>query len=322
MRLPTLVASIGIVLLAGLMLSACQTSVPMPFSDDDSGQEASAPVLAEARSIEVETVDGPAVPMARLLAQAVADSLADRDIPATANGIGGSFYTLKSKARTNRDASSETIVHIDWTLMDREGGVVGTHTMGVQGSWWEWVNGDPKIIRKIGLDTAKVVADMLRDPADIQSAQAAPRALRVRPVTGAPGDGNKSLTQAIAVALRASDVAVTNDADQAMADLRGTVEVAPPDKHGQQVVRISWRVDRPDGSLVGEANQENAVPAGSLPGARAGGCDQPAPDGSSGAGSARRRPDRPSPRTEKAPRGGRAASPHRRPRTETCPRRR
>jgi hypothetical protein len=45
----------------------------------------------------------------------------------------------------------------------------------------------------------------------------------------------------------------------------GKVDLAKP-LQGQQKVKISWAVHTPDGAEIGQVNQENAVPVGSLDG--------------------------------------------------------
>jgi len=87
----------------------------------------------------------------------------------------------------------------------------------------------------------------------------------IRPVQGAPGDGNTSLTAAIGQALRQMDASVTNDPVQATHVLQGSVRVDSPFA-GRQKVRIVWRVTAMDGEVTGQAVQENQVPQGSLDG--------------------------------------------------------
>jgi hypothetical protein len=88
----------------------------------------------------------------------------------------------------------------------------------------------------------------------------------VRPVTGAPGDGGHSLARAMENALRRAQIALADQpGDKPTYLVEGKVEVAPA-ANGQQRVKISWSLRRPDGGQIGEVNQENAVPAGSLDG--------------------------------------------------------
>jgi hypothetical protein len=87
----------------------------------------------------------------------------------------------------------------------------------------------------------------------------------IRPVEGAPGDGNVSLTLAMKAALRKRDLTVTDDPRQAGFVIQGRVEVGPP-INGRQQAKIVWAVNTITGEEVGKAVQENAVKAGSLDG--------------------------------------------------------
>jgi len=88
----------------------------------------------------------------------------------------------------------------------------------------------------------------------------------IRPVKGAPGDGNKALDTALRVALHGKDLTVTDDPRQAGYEVVGTVDVGPP-VNGRQRARIAWAVKTISGDEVGKAVQENVIAAGSLNGA-------------------------------------------------------
>ena len=88
----------------------------------------------------------------------------------------------------------------------------------------------------------------------------------VRSVDGAPGDGNQALILAIKQALRVRDFMVTEDPRQAVFQIDGKVEVAPP-ANGRQRTKVTWIVTTVSGGQVGRAIQENVIPAGSLNGA-------------------------------------------------------
>ncbi len=87
----------------------------------------------------------------------------------------------------------------------------------------------------------------------------------IRPVTGAPGNGNEALTEAIKRALRDKDMTITEDPRQAGYLVVGKVDVGAP-VNGRQQARIVWQVTTITGDEVGKAIQENAVTAGSLDG--------------------------------------------------------
>jgi len=87
----------------------------------------------------------------------------------------------------------------------------------------------------------------------------------IRPVSGAPGDGNEVLTIEIKRAMRAQDLTISDDPRQAAYEVIGRVTVGPP-VNGRQQARVIWLVNTLDGVEVGKAMQENAVIAGSLNG--------------------------------------------------------
>lgn len=87
----------------------------------------------------------------------------------------------------------------------------------------------------------------------------------IKPVVGAPGNGNEALTAGLKSALRARDVTISEDPRQAGFVIRGTVDMGDP-VNGRQYVRILWNVGTVTGDEVGNAVQENIIIAGSLDG--------------------------------------------------------
>ncbi|MBO6519473.1 MAG: hypothetical protein JJ900_01170 [Rhodospirillales bacterium] len=87
----------------------------------------------------------------------------------------------------------------------------------------------------------------------------------IKPVTGAPGNGNEALTAALKSALRDKDLTISEDPRQAGFIIQGNVDTGDP-VNGRQYVRIIWRVNTVTGEEVGKAVQENTVVAGSLDG--------------------------------------------------------
>ena len=90
-------------------------------------------------------------------------------------------------------------------------------------------------------------------------------AFAIRPVAGAPGNGNEALTAALKSALRDRDLTISDDPRQAGFVIEGAVDVAPPIE-GRQQARIVWKVSTVAGDEVGKAVQENNVVAGTLDG--------------------------------------------------------
>lgn len=87
----------------------------------------------------------------------------------------------------------------------------------------------------------------------------------IKPVKGAPGNGNEALTVALKSALRDRDLTISEDPRQAGFIIQGAVDAGEP-INGRQYVRISWLVNTVTGQEVGKAVQENTVVSGSLDG--------------------------------------------------------
>ena len=217
--------------------------------------------------IRVEPVDGPLAPMAKLLAQSVAAELETQHLLASVGVAGDSKFVLRGRAERNRDDSRiPFIVVINWDLVDASGKLVGNHNHGVEGTWWQWEYGDPRIIRSVGMAAAKPVAAMLRvEPETVPPGAPQAANVLIAVVKGATGDGNLALTRAMKVAAKAAGIATTELADVATHVLQGVVRVEAPSGPRKRVT-IVWTMTTPDGSEVGKATQENRIRAGSLDG--------------------------------------------------------
>ena len=258
-------ARVSAALLLSLALAACGP-LPRPFQAAPGAE--SNPLVAPEESlvVRVAAVDGPPLPLARMLAGAVAEALGALNVAAVARDSGTSRYVLKGRAEVNRDHRLEPyMVLIDWTLVNSDGDVIGLHTQGVEGSWVQWEYGDPGLVRAVGRTAAKPLAALIGGDEAPAAFAAAPAALLLVPVRGAPGDGDRSLARAMRLALEATDVGMTDHAAKATHFLRGTVSVTPP-AAGRQRVRVVWTVTAAGGAQVARLTQESAVPEGGVDG--------------------------------------------------------
>ena len=87
----------------------------------------------------------------------------------------------------------------------------------------------------------------------------------VSPVSGAPGDGTKSLTAAIKKRLYAKGVKLASVQSGNTYTVKGIVSVTDG-SGGKQSIRIDWQVIDPSGKRVGTVSQQNNIPKGSLDG--------------------------------------------------------
>jgi len=251
-------------LAALLLVSACG-ALPKPFQRADAPPD----VLARAKGgngVRIGLPEGTTEPMAKLIADAVAKALAARDIPATVGLDGRLRYALKGRVVAGGGATAAHPTRIEWQLFDKAAEPFFAFHHDVEGSAWEWEWGSPKIIQRIGADTGRLVAEAVAPPDKTLIAVAAPsRGVWVRPISGAPGDGDKSLTRAMRFALMGAQVAVTSDRAAARHILEGEVNLGTS-KDNQQPVEIRWTVTYPDGGTVGSAVQRNVVPTGTFEG--------------------------------------------------------
>ncbi|MBX9927206.1 MAG: hypothetical protein K2Y05_12685 [Hyphomicrobiaceae bacterium] len=95
---------------------------------------------------------------------------------------------------------------------------------------------------------------------------AGPSTVAVLPVTGAPGDGDKSLTAALKTELKRKGFTVVDASAPAAFKVHGLV-TATPTETGQEQVKIAWDVKDGSGSRIATVSQGNTVEKGALSGA-------------------------------------------------------
>jgi hypothetical protein len=84
-------------------------------------------------------------------------------------------------------------------------------------------------------------------------------------VTGAPGDGSKSLAAAIQRELSGRGVTVSERAAPGAYRVEGTVVMGKAEG-GKQAISIEWLVRDPQGKKLGTVSQKNEIAEGSLDG--------------------------------------------------------
>jgi len=90
-----------------------------------------------------------------------------------------------------------------------------------------------------------------------------PIAALVPPVSGAPGDGRSSLTNALRTRLRAKGVQIASTGGTNVYKINGTVSVSPA-SGGKERVKIDWSLLSPTGQSLGSVTQQSDVAKGSL----------------------------------------------------------
>ena len=250
-------------LLALLALAACN-SPPLPIMGRTAPPAALSP--PDSAGIYVLPAEHAPASAATALADAMAAALQKSDIPASARASNRDSYRLQPTATVTPGTGSRETVGVEWRLRGADGKLVGSASSRLDVEAGAWQHGDDKLAAALAAPAAPVIAKLVESNLPLPQGQLMPM-VALRAVTGAPGDGDRSLTQAMSVALERSNLALaTAPADKEDFIVTGTVEVGAA-SGTQQQVRITWVLLRPDGSEVGRVKQQNAVPAGSLDGA-------------------------------------------------------
>jgi hypothetical protein len=149
------------IFLVVLGISACVSVEPSPPLDFGVWPTSKVEV-SENLGVRVDLLEGPAVPMARLLAEEVSDRLTKARVPATVDPTRPSRYVLKGRTKINLlRTTNDDYLHIKWELQDNVGQIISTHTQGIKATRTQWEFGDPRIIRSVGNGVVKPLLAML-----------------------------------------------------------------------------------------------------------------------------------------------------------------
>jgi len=247
-------------------MAACGP-VPRPFQPNSKAVPNSLIEQGVPADVAVNPVRGTTIPMAKLLTQSVVKEIARYDIVSYPNDRGTSRFVLDGEVvDAPVSAGGESGRQIRWILTTREGITAGVHVVPISASNFDWDYGSPKIFREVGTNTARAVAQLvLGRTASIADDPQVRRGIWVKPISDAPGDGNFSLTRAIAFSLADTGIGVARTREQAEHILKGRVRVDSPES-GTQKVEIIWIVTDPEGKEIGRARQRNSVSAGTFDG--------------------------------------------------------
>jgi uncharacterized lipoprotein YmbA len=246
--------------LLALPVAACQP-LPHPFAGDVPPAALLSP--RDSAGIHVAPVAGAPSPVGGDLAEAMAAALRDADIPASTRGRNKGSFELRGAASAQPLPGDRVEITVDWELLAADGRSLGHAPVAAE----QPAGAGDTVAPTIAAAATPAIRKLVQDEPPVAAAQPDP-AVSLRPVTGAPGDGGRSLTRAMEEALRRAQVALaTPGGDAPSFVLTGTVTMSPADSSKQQRVRIGWALLRGDGREIGQVSQENAVPAGSLDGA-------------------------------------------------------
>jgi hypothetical protein len=199
------------------------------------------------------------------LSRAFAQALVASEIPAVA----GPGLPLDWQLVAVAERQADQVVP-RYALRDADGQALGM-LVGQPVPAREWVEGGAPLHARLAAETAPRLAtlvgrvDAQRRTGDERAVSGGPPVLRLLPVRGAPGDGNRSLTARMRENLAGLGFQVQEEAQGAQFAVQGEVTVVAAGP-GQQRVEIVWIVSRRDGQDLGRVLQLNEVPTGTLRG--------------------------------------------------------
>ncbi len=196
-------------------------------------------------------------------ARAVAEALQAQEIPADARRPSrGREWSLELAAEIRGDA-----VVPSYTVHNPAGQPEGL-SEGAPVPTGEWAGGNPATLKAAAAQAAPGIASLL-NRIEAARRQSDPNSLLNRParvflagVTGAPGDGGRSLPAQMRIKLEANGVVVQDTAKDADFEVRGDVQTAPG-ANRQVRVELQWIVSDPRGER-GRIVQINEVPPAAI----------------------------------------------------------
>ncbi len=273
-----------VLVLVGLLGTAgCAGSLGGVFSGTKEAKTAFAP-------ISFAPIIGAPANVSSSLSSQLVTAAQQQKIPVVTEKAKPADYTVRGYLAASQDKKSNKLAYI-WDVTDKSGKrvhrILGEEVTPTKAGRDAWATFDQAALQKIATKTAADLAKWLPQ----QSAPAGPRpAVATQPpttrpstkttkktasakrgevmayvpaVSGAPGDGRKSLTLAIKKQLFSKGVKLASAAGSSIYTVRGTVKLSKP-SGGQQDIKIEWRVLDPNGGKLGTVSQANKVPQGSL----------------------------------------------------------
>jgi len=262
----------ALTLLLLLLVAACG-ELPRPFQPEDkTGNPLLAPI--EGVSLEVLPLQGHAPNLPLGGAAYVAEGLAANGLAVTLGGRTAQSRLLLGVVAVTPASSLSDYVIISWEVYGPGGSLLGRYAQQTEVPKNRWLAGDPDTLRLVGLDAGPVLGPIAAGPELVPETGATVAAdadggrvrIALAGVSGAPGDGGRSLPRALSSVLTQRGFLVVEQPLAGDLVVEGIITVAGAGE-GREQITLAWRLlDGPKGSRLGEVQQGNVIPAGSLDG--------------------------------------------------------
>lgn len=240
-------------LIALASFAACQP-LPQPFQTDSRAKATN--VLARPvgeTSIFISPIAGLPEARGRAMAAALAEALTEKDVPASA--------TVRSRLSSTLSVTVDERGQWWWIERQQDGADLGDPTGRPLGVAPDRLD-DSATRKQVAKTMATAIAAHLDEAlAAAMPAVSGPAKLAVQDCTGAPGDGNRSLRQAMREILILGNQPLVTDAPDYLISCEVKVW---QDTANSERITIEWVLKAADGSRLGEVKQANRIPRGQL----------------------------------------------------------
>lgn len=241
-----------------LVVAACGP-VPKPFKTAP-GAKDSNPLLAipDGSGVTVAPVEGAAPALSGPLTEAMVAQLQRLGVPAS-SGAALTHGILMEGVAEWRDGRADVL----WVLTDPDGAEVATVSANAAATRSAFDDGDPSLVKILAERGAALVGASLGTEHAISALPEGAPTVAVVGVEGAPGDGDRALSRAMAAVLKEAGVPLAGTPEDAALLLAGAVTLEPLGDD-RELVTIRWWLMDGDGTVLGKLDQENVVPMGAL----------------------------------------------------------
>ena len=243
-------------LLVLLSPTACG-QVPQPFRPDPGSKSHNEFLFIKPSvGVTVLQIEGPVDWVGKALAEAMAERLRQRGIAASTGASNRGSYFLAGSGYRSDLPGEEGVLILDWTLVDEQGSITGERQERLRPPSGFWEEPTQEMFEVVADRTAPTVAGWISP--QLADRNAVYPTVVIGGVTGAPLDGNQSLRRAIIQALAVRKVPLAESSDVMAVAIGASVRLTPATGTTDQI-EIVWRVKEPDGTLIGEVKQANAL---------------------------------------------------------------
>lgn len=283
-------AMLAVTFVAVLMLSACSGgSLNNFFSGSGTGTDSGGMA-----PISFANIIGPPKDVGDQLTTQLASAAQQKNIPVVTEKGKPTAYTVQGYLAQSNERNAEKFSYI-MDVTDKSGQrvhrILGEETVPAKPGAKPWSSINQAAMQKIAAKTANELATWLptqsppaavassarpssdesssksssRHPVSTASATSRTGAVTavVPPVSGAPGDGRTSLTNAMRSRLEAQGVRLANIGGNGVYKVSGRVTMDKA-SGGNESVKIVWQLTSPSGQNLGTVTQQSTVPKGSL----------------------------------------------------------